>query len=362
MALFDQEKTEAPTAKRREDAREEGRVPRSPELATSFALLGGGLLLQMAGGAFGAPLVSAFTEGLAAVGAAPLGAQSAVGLLRSIGGRSLLVAGGWGLALMVAGLAIVGPQARGVLSSKPLTPDFGRLSPRKNVGRLFGIQSGADLLKSLLKLALVSFAVYRALGSAWDDLLSLLQQPSTGLLVVMRVYVVKLLITAGLCYLALAALDYAWQLWRHEQSLRMSRHEVKEELKQTDGDPLVKQRMRSFARALARKQMLRAVPKADVVITNPTHIAVALQYDPLLAPAPVVLAIGQRKIAERIKAIAKAHGVPCVENRALARALLASSRVGQTIPAELYLAVAEILAFVIRRRIQRGQALPPLVA
>ena len=142
----------------------------------------------------------------------------------------------------------------------------------------------------------------------------------------------------------------------------MSRDEIREEMKQSEGDPLIKQRMRSFARALARRQMIRDVPKADVVITNPTHIAIALRYDPLTAPAPVVLAIGQRKVAERIKAAAREHGVPCIENKPLARALLASAKLGQMIPAELYAAVAEILAFVIRRRLVRGQPLTPRVA
>ncbi len=120
---------------------------------------------------------------------------------------------------------------------------------------------------------------------------------------------------------------------------------------------MLKQRMRSFGRSLARRQMMKSVPKADVVITNPTHIAVALIYDPLKAPAPIVVALGQRKVAERIKAVAREHGIPCIENKPLARALLASARVGHMIPSELYVAVAEILAFVIRRRIARGKAL-----
>jgi flagellar biosynthetic protein FlhB len=362
VASLDQEKTEAPTQKRRDEARDEGRVPRSPELATSFALLGSGMLFNLLGAFLGAQLVVVFVEGLRAVGSAPLEATSAVGLLRSIGSRTLLVAVGWGTALMLLGLAIAGPQGRGVLSAKPLSPDFSRLNPLNNAKRIMGVQSAADLVKSLLKLGLVAFAVNQALGAAWGDVMALSQQGAAGLLAVVRVYVVKLLLTSGGCYLALAALDYGWQLWRHEQSLKMSRHEVQEELKQSEGDPLIKQRMRSVARALARKKMMKAVPTADVIITNPTHIAIALQYDPLKAPAPIVVAMGQRKIAERIKLIAREHGVPCIENRPLARALLASARLGQLIPAELYVAVAEILAFVIRRRLLRGSPMREVVA
>jgi flagellar biosynthetic protein FlhB len=168
--------------------------------------------------------------------------------------------------------------------------------------------------------------------------------------------------TAGLSYLGLAVVDYLWQWWRTEQSLRMSKEEIKQESRQSEGDPLVKQRMRSMGRALARRQMFRDVPKADVVITNPTHIAVALRYDPDVAPAPIVVAIGQRKVAQRIKEIAREHGIPTIENRPLARALLASCKVGTMIPGELYVAVAEILAFVFRRRVARGQGLREVYA
>ena len=152
----------------------------------------------------------------------------------------------------------------------------------------------------------------------------------------------------------MALADYLFQLWQYEKELRMTKAELKQELRQSEGDPLVKQRMRSMARGFARRQMFRDVPKADVIIANPTHIAVALKYDPLLAPAPVVLAMGQRKVAERIKQIAFESGVPVIENRPLARALLAGAHVGVMIPAELYAAVAEVLAFVIRQRAERG--------
>ncbi|HET6407395.1 MAG TPA: EscU/YscU/HrcU family type III secretion system export apparatus switch protein, partial [Chthoniobacteraceae bacterium] len=158
----------------------------------------------------------------------------------------------------------------------------------------------------------------------------------------------------GLAYLGLAGADYFWQYWEFSQQLRMSREELKQEMKNSEGDPLLKQRMRSMARNMARRQMFRDVPKADVVIVNPTHRAIALEYDPLKAPAPIVLAMGQRKVAERIKKIALEHGVPVIENRPLAVALVTTARVGMMIPAELYVAVAEILAFVIRQRNARG--------
>jgi flagellar biosynthesis protein FlhB len=180
------------------------------------------------------------------------------------------------------------------------------------------------------------------------------QTSQLGFLFVVKRYSVRMLATAGGAYLALAAGDYVWQWWQYEKSLRMTKEEVKQEHKANEGDPHIKQRRRAIARSYARKQMMKDVPKADVVIINPTHIAIAIKYDASLAPAPVVLAIGMNKVAERIKEIARESGVPMVENRPLARALLKTAKVGTMIPYELYMAVAEVLAFVLRTRGRLG--------
>jgi flagellar biosynthesis protein FlhB len=362
MAASDQERTEAPTAKRRQDAREEGRIPRSAELTTAILLLGSAGMLKLAGPVLGHHVMAIFGLGLTAIGSAPLDGSSSVTLLRTIGWRALAAIAAWGGGLMLIGLVVSAIQARGVFTTKPLSPQWNRLNPLENFKRVLGLQSAADLVKSLAKLAIVTLAVKQALGAAWPDMMALSQQGPIGLLHVVQRYSVRLLMTAGLCYLGLAALDYLWQWWQHERQLKMSHDEIKQEMKQSEGDPLVKQRMRSIGRSLARRQMFREVPKADVVITNPTHIAVALKYDPDVAPAPIVIAIGQRKVAERIKAIAKENGVPMVENKPIARALLASCKVGTMIPSELYVAVAEILAFIFRRRIARGQPLREVYA
>lgn len=362
MALADQEKTEAPTPRRREDARKEGRIPRSQELTTSFVLLGGAFLLNAAGPLLGGRVVELFRDGLLALGNAPMSMDDSVAALQSGGWRLLGIIGRWGAALMAAAIAIAGPQARGVMSAKPITPDASRLSPGKNLKRILGGQTLVELVKSLLKLLMVGLLVRMTLSGAWDDIMALTELSASGFLAVVKHHSVRLLMTAGMAYLGIAALDYLWQVFQFEQSLKMSRDEIRQELRQTEGDPMVKQRIRSFGRALARKQMMRDVPTADVVITNPTHLAVALRYDPLKAPAPIVVAMGQRKVAERIKAIAKAHGVPCVENKPLARALVAAARVGSIIPSELYVAVAEVLAFVFRRRMARGRALKAVTA
>lgn len=353
----DQERTEAPTPRRREEARQEGRVPRSAELSTAVMLTGAGLLLHMLGPALGQHLGQQFHAAMAAVGSTPLTAGAAVSLLRAEGARALLLLAAWGGALAVIALAVAVPQGRGVLTLKPLAPELSRLNPITNLRRVLGPQALIELLKAVIKLVLVAALVRLTLAGALDDFLTLADASPLGILVVIWRHVVRLLLTTGLAYLIIAGVDYAWQAWRHEQSLRLSRQELKQEMRQSEGDPLVKQRLRSMGRALARRQMFRQVPTADVVITNPTHLAVALRYDPLVAPAPIVVAMGQRKIAERIKALARAHGVPCIENKPLARALIAKAKVGSRIPPELYLAVAEVLAFVYRRRLARGRAL-----
>lgn len=357
MAENDQEKTEAPTPKRREEARTEGRIPRSTELNTAVLLLGSALVLKTVGSTLGGTMVAVFASGIVLAGAGPLDAQGAVALLRDTGWRVLGALAAFLLAMGGLALAVGAAQARGVVSGKPLAPKWERVSPLANAKRMLGVQPWAEMVKSLVKLLLVALVVHASLSDAWPEILVLVQQSPLGLLEVVRRHALGLLQTAGFAYLGLAAADYGFQLWQHEKELKMSRDEVKQEMKQSEGDPLLKSRMRSVARALARRQMLRDVPQADVVVTNPTHVAVALRYDPGVAPAPVVVAMGERKVAERIKAIAREAGVPCVENRPLARALLASARVGTVIPAELYVAVAEVLAFVIRQRqARRGWA------
>jgi flagellar biosynthetic protein FlhB len=346
----DQERTEAATPRRREDAKKEGRVPRSQELTTAAVLLGSALALNALGPALARWLLEAMRGMLILSGSAVLNGTSVAALLRALGWKTLVALSALTLAIVAAGGGVAAIQARGVLTWQPLQPKFERVNPVSNAKRILGIQGWADLLKSLLKLGIVGVIVWKTLHAAWGDSIGLAATTPFDLAVVLRAYVVKLLMTAGLCYLVFAGADYGYQVWTHEKQLRMTKQEVKEEAKQNEGDPMVKAQRRAFGRQMARRQMFKEVPRADVVVTNPTHIAVALKYDPALADAPVVVAMGQRKVAERIKAIAREHGVPTLENRPLARALLASARVGTAIPPELYMAVAEGLAWVISQR------------
>jgi flagellar biosynthesis protein FlhB len=349
-----QEKTEEATPKKRDDARKEGQVPRSQELNTAVLLLGASLVLTVLAPSMASGIRDIFGHSLYLAGGSVTDAHSGVAMVRSVGWRALAAVSPVLVGMAAVALFITSIQARGVLSPKPLGPNWKKLNPITNAKRMIGVQPWAELAKSLLKMLIIGVAVYYSLSRAWPEIVALSQQSPLALLEVARRYGTRLLMTAGTTYLVLAGADYAYQLWQHEKQLRMTKQEVKDEAKQSDGDPMVKARLRSFGRQLARRQMFRDVPTADVVVTNPTHIAVALRYDPLQSDAPVVVAMGQRKVAERIKALAQENGVPLVENKPLARALLASARVGMSIPVELYMAVAEVLAFVFKQRSARG--------
>lgn len=344
------ERTEEATPKKREDARQKGQIPKSQELSTAILLLGGALVVSILSPGLAGMLRSIFEFGIVASGAGTLDGPSAIALVQTIGWKMLAGLGTFLVAMAGLGVFINGVQAQGVLSAQPLAPDWKRIDPMTNGKRLLGSEPWVELIKSLLKLLAVGYAVHASLSDAWPEAMTLAQQSPFAFMAFFRTFAVRLLMTAGAAYLVIAGLDYLYQTWKHGEDLRMTKQEVKDEHKQAEGDPLVKAQRRAMGRAMARRQMFGEVPSADVVIRNPTHIAVAIRYDPKEADAPVVLAMGRRKIAERIIRIAEEAGVPTVENRPLARALLGNARVGDTIPPELYMAVAEILAFIIRQR------------
>jgi flagellar biosynthetic protein FlhB len=348
------ERTEEATPRKRDEARTDGRIPRSNELTLAASLLGSAAVISVLAPAAGRSLFAIMGHGLSSIGSVQLDLASATTLIRETAVHAFTAMAGLLIAMSIATLVVAALQARGVVSLKPITPQFSRINPAANAKNMLGMRPIVELFKSLGKLAIVGGAVYASIKAALPDAIALSQQSQVGLLFVLKHYAVRMLASAGAAYLALGAGDYLWQWWQYEKSLKMTKEEVKQELKQNDGDPQIKQRRRAIARSYARRQMMKDVPNADVVIVNPTHIAIAIKYDPKIAPAPIVLAIGQRKIAERIKAIAAEAGVPMVENKPLARALLKTAKVGTLIPYELYMAVAEVLAFVLRARGARG--------
>ena len=348
------ERTEDPTPRRREEARDDGRIPRSQELTVAVSLLASAAVMSAMTPFAGRKMIEIMGGGLSSIGSIQLDPASTTLLLREIAFRGFVATLGLVVAISGASFAMAALQARGTFSAKPLMPKWERIDPATNAKNLVGLRPIVELLKSLGKLLIVGIAVWVSLRSAVPDAMALAQSSQIGMLFIIKKYAVRMLATAGGAYLALAAADYIYQWWQYEQSLKMTKDEVKQEMKQQDGDPHIKQRRRSIARSYARRQMMKDVPKADVVIVNPTHIAIAIKYDPTVAPAPIVLALGQRLVAEKIKAIALESGVPIVQNIPLARALVKTAKVGTLIPYDLYMAVAEVLAFVFRTRGTRG--------
>lgn len=348
------ERTEEATPRRREEAREEGRIPRSQELTVAISLLGSAAMLTALTPFAGRGLIHVMNGGLTTMAQWTLDPHSATMLIRETVWRGFAATLALVAAITAASFTIAALQARGTFSLKPLMPQWSRIDPSSNIKNIVGTKSLVELLKSLGKLFIVGVAVWTVIRHALPDAIALSQTTQFGLLFIVKKYAIRMLATAGAAYLVLAAADYLWQWWQFEQSLKMTKEEVKQEHKQNDGDPHIKQRRRAIARSYARRQMMKDVPKADVVIVNPTHIAIAIKYDPTRAPAPIVLALGQRLVAEKIKAIAIESGVPIVQNIPLARSLVKTAKVGTLIPYELYMAVAEVLAFVFRTRGTRG--------
>ena len=355
----DSEKTEEPTGKRLEETRAKGNIARSTELSGAGLLLGGTAIIALMAPDIAGFMAQEMRGWLYRAGADVAGAgnDDLVAGVTALGwrllGQLVLVCG----AMTLVTLAIGAGQSRGILTTQALAPKWERLDPITNLKNLLGLRAVATVVKSIAKLVIIGAAAWSVTDGMWIDILALAQQGPAALVALVRDHALALLWRVGIAWAVLAVADYGFEWWRWKKGLMMTKQEVKEENKAAEGDPLIKQRLRSAARTLARKRMLADVPKADVVIVNPIHIAVALRYDPSVFPAPFVVAIGLRKVAERIKAIAYEHGVPVIENKPVARALLAANvQPGTMIPVDLYVAVAEVLAFVLRQRERFGAA------
>jgi flagellar biosynthetic protein FlhB len=239
-------------------------------------------------------------------------------------------------------------QTRFSTSWEGLRPQWARVHPGQGLARLLGPRGWADALKTTVKIGVLSFVAYSAVHRAWGSLLNPGQGEGSAITVAAAVG--KLWLDVALAYLAIAALDYGHRWWQHEKSLRMTREEVRQESREQEGNPELRTRLRALHRQRITRRMLAEVERADVVVRNPIHVAVALRYDPAAMRAPRVVAKGARLVARRIVAIAMRHGVPVIESPPLARSLFRQVAVGQDVPGELYRLVAEVLAHVYALR------------
>ncbi|ARA75873.1 flagellar biosynthesis protein FlhB [Pectobacterium brasiliense] len=356
----DLEKTEAPTPQKEEKAREEGQIPRSRELTSVLMMVAGLAILWMGGEVMAGRLARIVSQSLN-FDYATIGDDTQ--MLRHVG--SLLRQAASALIPIMLGAVLVALSAPlllgGILfSTKSLKVDFKKLDPISGLKRLFSAQSLAELFKAILKSVMVGIISTLFLIQNWPTILHLVSEAPTAAMgdALELAVMCGFLIIMGL--IPMVAFDVFWQVWSHIKKLRMSKQEIRDEHKQSEGDPHVKGRIRQQQRAIAQRRMMADVPKADVIVTNPTHYAVALRYDEKKMNAPKVLAKGAGEIALRIRELGTEHRVPILEAPPLARALFRHSEVGQHIPAALYAAVAEVLAWVyqLKRWKREGGLIP----
>ncbi len=342
-------RTEKATPRRRQKAREEGSVPRSADFDSAILLWGNFFMFLGLGGATLALMVQQVAHFLqmAKPGAlAEAGIMTLVGDVFMISGRLLLPF--LGLNLLVA-LGVGFAQRGFTFSAKPLQPKFDRLNPAQGFKRLFSSKAIIDLMKSLAKFGLLAWVAFTVLEPRIPALMATLKLPLAQSMDLFQSAVFALYRNVMLAMLVLALADFAWQRSSFEKSIRMTKQEVKDEGKDSEGNPEIKQRQRSIRMAAARRHMLAEVPKATVVVTNPTHVAVALRYDERNT-APICVAKGLDHLALKIREKARESGVPILERPDLARALYRTVDVQKAIPQDLYQAVAQVLAFVYRLR------------
>ena len=340
------ERTEQPTPKRQEDARRKGQVARSTDLTTALLLLGALGVLSVAGGPFIVGAVAILQQALRATPHGDLGPDGGLALFShpAVG----LARQGWPFVVIPAVTAVAAQmlQTRAALSWEALGPNWSRLSPARGLARLWSGHGLVETLRTVVKVVLLGGIVYATFRADWSALLTLGQGGTEEAVGTIGRVARNLWLAVGLSYLVIAGLDYAYQLWHHQQSLRMTREEVREESKEVEGNPLLKSRVRALQRQRATRRMMADVKRADVVLRNPVHVAVALRYESGRMRAPRVVAKGARLVAGRIVETARRYGVPIVENPPLARSLFRAVAIGQEIPRDLYRTVAEVLAYV----------------
>lgn len=348
MAEDQQERTEEATQQRRDDFRKRGQVAQTRELASVFVLLGSALIFWGLGRFCLKQVSELLMYCLGSELITAVKSQSYAPLMLFIAKKVLFVSAPIvGMLLLLSIISTV-VQVGFLYNEEVLEFDLEKINPLNGLKRIFSMRALVEGLKSCIKLILVVAVVY----SLVKDEVRLLPQLTFWSVEQILSYAgsltVKLLAGLGVFMAMIAAADYFFQRWDLEKQMRMTKQEIKEEHKSREGDPMIKARIRRIQREMASKRMMKDVPKADVIVTNPTHIACALIYDPKTMPAPRLVAKGSGLIAEKIKEIARENGIPVLENKPLARAMFKSLKIGQFVPRELFTAVAQVLSYVYR--------------
>ena len=347
--MADPEKIYPATPHKRNESREKGQVAKSNELTTTLALIAVLGFFFVAGYDTWHHLTNIM-----------YGAFSAIGGQLNAGKTILIFLGLTGVAFKIIVPVLIVAVIVGILgnifqiglifSSQPLMPQLSRINPISGFQRILSMRGLFEAVKSIFKIGLIGYIVYVTIMSGLADVFSLVDADKSNIAALFVSIVGRIgfqvFLRAALALLFLSIFDLLYQRWQHEQDIRMTREEIREEMKRTEGDPEIRRRIRRVQRELSQARMMKAIPEADAVITNPVHLAVAIKYDYEVMDSPYVVAKGERKIARQIREIAEEHGVPIVENPPLAQALYKNVEVGEAIPMEFYQAIAEVLAYV----------------
>ena len=351
----DDDRTEEPTQRKLEQAREQGDIIYSPEVGSALSLIAAAAIIAFLSG----PIANQVTRGFIGFIAMPAQYAADPGALRAIASAAafkLLAIFGFGaLGLVVAAIAARYLQDHPTFTAQRMDPKFDKLDPVKGFGRVFGKAAFAAFVKSLAKFVVVGAALAWALWPRDASLERLSLLDPGALLSFVHERAVAMMLALASAAALLAAIDYVFTRQSYMKRQRMSRRDIKEEMRQSEGDPIVRAKLRQIRQEKAKRRMLAAVPRASVVITNPTHYAVALRYEQGETPAPICLAKGVDAVAQRIREAAEEHNIPIVENPPLARALFATAELDQPIPREHYEAAAKVIGFVLRLAKRRGR-------
>jgi len=343
-----EEKTEKASPKKLEEARKKGEVAKSKELPSVAVLLAALITLALMGSYMYSHIQVIMKDSFSLFSPKELTLMEFMEFFRSTTTLFILMISPLMAAIVVAAISSNIMQVGFMLTGEPLKPKLSKVDPIKGTKRLVSKQAVMELFKSLLKLAIVGGIAYITIKGEMDAVCGLGDLELNSIIAYIFVIILKIFVRCTLAMLFIVAIDYAFQKWQFEKKMRMTKKEQKEEFKRTEGDPIVKSRIKNIQMQMARKRMMQEVPQADVVITNPTRLAVALKYDSSLMTAPKVVAKGAGEIAKRIRDLAEEHDIPVMEEQELARSLYASVEIDQEIPPALYQAVAEVLAYIYK--------------
>ncbi len=350
----DGERTESATPKRREEARKKGQVAQSKEVVSVFVLFSSLGVMFFLGSDIFSRLMGLMQEMIQKMGTLAVDQTSAPALLAEILWQMATILLPFMLTIAAAGVTANLVQFGFIFTGETIVPKVSRLNPINGIKKMVSLRSLVDLTKAIFKVVVLGGIGFLMIRAVVKTIPSLMQMECPDILLFVSSTSFKICFYTCLALILMAGLDYGFQRWQHEKDLKMTKQEIKDEAKQREGDPLVKARIRSVQREMAQRRMMEEIPKADVIITNPTHLAIALRYNADEMMAPQVVAKGAGFVAERIKKVAREISIPIIENKSLAQTLYRTVEIGDFIPVNLYRAVAELLAYVYRLKAARS--------